>query len=600
MKHTPENISDKTFSIPLYQRLFEWEEQQILQLLEDLYSSFKKDDTAPYYIGMLTVYEKNGIYSLVDGQQRFTVLTLLSIYFEWKDFTLCNDKPRLQFDARPKDQAYLQAKIEEKTPEVSNRKMEDALQVIENFFNQFVDDKKVEFGDYIKTQTTFFISKLPKSYSLQDLNHYFEAMNEAGKGLQNHEILKVALLKKVSENYTTYTTYTQLWNDVSDMSKTLLRSQNGETLEKYSERYLKSIKKCSITNYKKRQIVDTNNIEEFKSIKDIEKSSTKPETKENEEGDRAILSFPEFLLQVLWLSIEKDQRKNSTEFFNSSKLLETFNRYMLSNEANIKVSTFFENLLKYRLLFDYFVIRLNSESDYVTNYSLHMVVKDSTENKDQLIQYQSMLYVSLQYHMWLTPLLENRERNYKLDYSGFITELKEWDNERVKLNSQYIWKEDKQSLNKDQLSYQNIQRYWFWRLDYYLWENRADYFKNKEMLEVANKYLFKQNRSIEHVAPQHPQKESQVKIDEDHLHSFGNLAMISSGQNSSLQNESYEIKRAHIDAFINQSRNGNVESLKLLKIMEEPTWDNEKLKKHEKEMIELLEESFIVNTESTN
>jgi hypothetical protein len=42
--------------------------------------------------------------------------------------------------------------------------------------------------------------------------------------------------------------------------------------------------------------------------------------------------------------------------------------------------------------------------------------------------------------------------------------------------------------------------------------------------------------------------------------------MISSGQNSSLQNESFEVKRAHVEAFINGSKGGTIESLKMLEI----------------------------------
>lgn len=43
--YTPRKIVDSGlfFSIPLYQRLFEWGEDQIIQLLDDLYSSYKRD-----------------------------------------------------------------------------------------------------------------------------------------------------------------------------------------------------------------------------------------------------------------------------------------------------------------------------------------------------------------------------------------------------------------------------------------------------------------------------------------------------------------------------------------------------------------------------
>ncbi len=92
-KYTPKTISESAlkFSIPLYQRLFEWDELQIKQLLVDLHTSYAKNTDEPYYIGLLTVYKKRDeeSISLVDGQQRFTVLTLMAIAFEnlsWKNF----------------------------------------------------------------------------------------------------------------------------------------------------------------------------------------------------------------------------------------------------------------------------------------------------------------------------------------------------------------------------------------------------------------------------------------------------------------------------------------------------------------------------------
>ena len=77
--YTPRKIVDSGlfFSIPLYQRLFEWGEDQIIQLLDDLYSSYKRDKESAYYIGMLTVKRTESSIELVDGQQRFTAMILL-------------------------------------------------------------------------------------------------------------------------------------------------------------------------------------------------------------------------------------------------------------------------------------------------------------------------------------------------------------------------------------------------------------------------------------------------------------------------------------------------------------------------------------------
>ena len=78
MKYTPEQIVNEElyFSIPIYQRLFEWNADNINMLLSDLkreYDNEKND----YYIGMLTTVFSSGRYDLVDGQQRFIVIMLI-------------------------------------------------------------------------------------------------------------------------------------------------------------------------------------------------------------------------------------------------------------------------------------------------------------------------------------------------------------------------------------------------------------------------------------------------------------------------------------------------------------------------------------------
>ncbi len=85
-------------------RLFEWGEDQIIQLLDDLYSSYKRDKESAYYIGMLTVKRTESSIELVDGQQRFTAMILLGIHFKWNDFLYVSTEHdnilRLQFSAR--------------------------------------------------------------------------------------------------------------------------------------------------------------------------------------------------------------------------------------------------------------------------------------------------------------------------------------------------------------------------------------------------------------------------------------------------------------------------------------------------------------------
>jgi hypothetical protein len=129
--------------------------------------------------------------------------------------------------------------------------------------------------------------------------------------------------------------------------------------------------------------------------------------------------------------------------------------------------------------------------------------------------------------------------------------------------------------------------------------NRNTIFKdNPAALKVADNYVFTRNRSMEHIAPQHPKTTSAMTWDDTEedsalRNSFGNLAMISQSVNSALSNESYEVKREHVKAFINGSVTGSIESLKLLVVFKDyPTWNRETIKAHGKLMYKWLEEAM--------
>lgn len=588
-KFTPSTVGNLEFSIPLYQRLFEWETSQINQLLNDLYENFEQNEpeNKPYYIGMFTVYNEknNNQYSLVDGQQRFTVLTLMAIAFkteEWLHFLKINDNPRLSFFARKKDTDYLKYKIDGLSdPLYENVKMANGIKTITDFIeNSERVERKKEFINYIYNKATFFISELPKNYQMQDLNRYFEAMNATGRGLENHEILKVEILKKVPNDKKVF--YTKIWNAISEMDKCLIRQKtwSNEGMDVFNQRRKEALFINSIDDLCKKcnDLVSFEINDNIDSIKNIAPSNKRPDKKLATRNERAILSFTEFLLQVLWLQITQEEKSNSIDFFNTNKLLQTFKLYLNENKA----STFIDNLLRYRVIFDHYILRISHDEQSITNYFINYT-EDETEENKKLIQFQSMLYVSISYYLWLTPLLNEIKENCNNSKDFSLLEFfKNWDNERLK--------------NKSiSLNYRLIDRYWFWRLDYYFWENRKNWFKdNKPLLDIADKYLFKANRSIEHISPQTIMEGDTRRISDEKLDTFGNLVMISSGQNSSLQNESFEVKKAHIKEFIT-GRNGTIESLKMLHIYNYDTWNDENLNNHNDVMVSILINSFSDN-----
>jgi uncharacterized protein with ParB-like and HNH nuclease domain len=615
-EYSPAKIVEKNvcFTIPIYQRLFEWNEENILVLLNDLKRTFNisndndYDYDYDYYIGMLTSTQSN---ELVDGQQRFIVMMLLGSVLQeyddrWKKF-LSKGK-RIRFIARQQDEMYLQKLINEKEEDSDlggfvNIRMRNGKKFIKEYLNKIEVKKeylnkievKENFAMYIYEHLCFFVSNLPDNYSPMDLNKYFERMNSSGKNLEPHEILKVKLLSNMGEG----NKYMQLWNLISDVDTLLIRKRTNETEDDLNKRKRRAfeVKLDDLLNENILNGMRAEEEEEEKSIVLIDPSSTEPKAIHSTEREsRCALRFPYLLLQTLYFFKKIDEkRENIDDFFNIGHLLETFAKYLPFEVKNVKdkdiISAFMEKLVRCRLAMDICFVR---PTDY--GYALDMGLSEGDTALKDLMMFESMLYVSssnLTNYQWFNWLMSNIESLSFPEAEELLKELKIKD--REKHESQIPeWKD---------MYYDNIDRYWFWRLDYYIWENRKEIFKNPKNenginrpLEVAENYIFRSNRSIEHIAPQTPKSNSNVKWegDDEVMNSFGNLAMISQGLNSSLSNESYEVKMAHVQSFINGSKTGSIESLKLLVVyLENKTWDKDAIKNHGEKMYGWLKKEFI-------
>lgn len=594
-RFTPKEIADNTeilFSIPLYQRLFEWQDSQINQLLNDLKTSFKNKPNEPYYIGMLTAHKpKDKVrYDLVDGQQRFTVLVLMGVALGWDKRFLelqNNNELRLSFYARSSDKKYLESLISNKSiGEYKNAKMEKGIECIKSFFKEsddWISQNGEDFRKYIFEKLTFFISYLPETYAPHDLNKYFESMNATGRGLENHEILKVKLLNRLTNDKEKYT---RIWNSVSDMDKPLIRQRySKEDINQLNNRQNLALldidntfKLYSFCNDGEKE-TDTDSYSENPQIKDINERKDSPEKQIRTIGERAILSFPDFLLQVLCLQLKPNE--DSNDFFNTHKLQQTFEKHLKDDQ----VEEFFKNLLRFRILFDYYIIRINYSDQNTSTYNLYFKEEDESNFYKKTIQYQSLLYVSTTTNIWLTVALKYLERSpATIQIEDFFNMLVSFDNNR---------KKDEQSIS---LRYGEIDRYWFWRLDYYLWESELNNSQSPEKSILD--YTFKSNRSIEHLHPQTTSDKN--KWYEEDLHHFGNLAMISSSFNSTQSNDDEEVKFARIKMQI--AGKNMLESIKLLKMyrkaeLNNNNWNQTLSREHANNMIKILIDSFPDNGE---
>ncbi len=236
-KVVEENIR---FNIPIYQRLYVWKINQIKTLLEDLKTAFDNDSTESYFLGgIMLSSSRNGKIDLVDGQQRFTSLWLICDALsnsnpELKRFTYFNNEPRIHFSIRHKAQEYLKDHnsfkkyFDEKDEVVEGLKSEiteiiplaTGRKIIIEVLNSFQKDSDFDsrlFGDYIFSKVQFSQTFIPAK---SDMNRVFEAMNNRGKQLQHHELLKSKLLEKISSEHRLI--YSIMWDACSDMNLSLI------------------------------------------------------------------------------------------------------------------------------------------------------------------------------------------------------------------------------------------------------------------------------------------------------------------------------------------------------------------------------------------
>lgn len=579
-RYTPEKIVEEKliFSIPLYQRLFSWGEEQVKGLLYDLKNHFDPDldNGTPYYLGMLSCIKSGNHYDLIDGQQRFTVMILLAIvlrnyYEKWNGFL--DGGKRLRFMSRTKDNEYLTAVINRQVEILDpNRKMEDGKKIIFDFMvSQFSsDDMRESFAKSAYTRMSFFFSELPLSYASNpaSLNKYFEAMNAGGKGLEQHEILKVKLMRG-EENKVHLT---QIWNAVCDLNRPVIKRNEKDLEEGYRSKYMQAIELCRNHRFNEAfELCESSyDTEDNNEIGDIEAKQQDFRQSFIETGERSFITFPEFLMMVIDIYLNL----SGSYSFYRKELLKIYESHPIPDKQD-----FYNQLLFYRLLLDYYIVY--KEGDENTN-KYDIVFKEGA-SAEALKQYQSMLYVSQSpFYNWLKPVLERLHNETVRDTDELLLWIKEIDNSLHPL-----------PRDVNEMTYDNgIDRYWFWRLDYYLWERKEDYFKTEEEKQIVEEYVFRANRSIEHLHPQH-QENNDIWSDDD-IHFFGNLAMISQSFNSQQSDDPVTVKFARIK---DQAHNHTLQSIKMylmyLDAEKSPLgWKVDIKNKHQDKMYDLLKKSY--------
>jgi hypothetical protein len=321
---------------------------------------------------------------------------------------------------------------------------------------------------------------------------------------------------------------------------------------------------------------------------------------------RSILNFNMFLLHVLRI-YNKQNGLEDINSLDSKKLLEIFKINELKD-----IKSFFKLMWEVRYQFDKHVVKWIKDEDESQDEDEKLLLSEITPNsKDgktyfsrkekafsNLQMLQSVLYFNnIPNQVWLTPflnfLLENDIEN--VEDQMLLNELERIDNVLIPgekkemswnlLNGTFEkpnFDSIKNTLNDNSGTHFN--HYWFYKLEYLLWKNWED-----KTNEKYTRYRITSKNSVEHIFPQNEEyKTKLIDLNDrtDWLNCFGNLALLSVGQNSSYSNQDVDKKR------IDFNKKDVFDSLKLAKIYFNEKWNTTEIKQHQEEMISIIQNHY--------
>lgn len=393
------------YEIPVYQRNYAWEKEEISALIQDVYDAYKKNPGKNYYVGTLVSYYKgDNVYEIIDGQQRLTsiriILSVLGI----------PPKARLTYKARRRsDETLKHLQDLSKADEMIgiDAGIKNGLAYAKEAYQSIVPEKDgTGFKDYFLTNVHLIYYKVPKDI---DLNHYFEIMNSRGEQLEKHEIVKANLMEVLDRETAAekeMEIFHQIWECCSEMSVYIQQNLKilglfGENCDTFMATGYDSLKQIALGLTKEKQ--ERSTPEEIESelpeeetnsapqkninlklqkeernrisIKEIIASGIVKETMEEEKKDsfQPIIDFSNFLLIVLKITLMSRKDFVPEEFnLDDKEILHEFDK------AHVDPKEFIFNLLKARYLLDNYIVHHSKEEDTIDNnpWKLQKWVKD--------------------------------------------------------------------------------------------------------------------------------------------------------------------------------------------------------------------------------
>ena len=628
-----ESLEAKKYVIPIYQRNYAWEEDEITALVKDVYDSFQKSPKSPYYIGTLVTYKRgDDEYEVIDGQQRLT-----TIYIILNVLGIRNFSSKLTYGARKVSASTIDnLKNYPKLGDEVDEGIRNGYKFAEKAIEIVGEAERQPFEQYFLHSVHIIHYSVPKDV---DLNHYFEVMNSRGEQLEKHEIAKSTLSQYLKDKKE-LAKFSRVWEACSEMNiyiQQAFHDKNvfGDNLHKFLLKGFNEIPKQDESEGK-----DTilNLLQE--PIKKIEGSA------DIEQGDKfqPIIDFPNFLLVVLKVTRMKLGNLNPLDFtLDDKELLNEFHAAIKSADDKAEFARLFAfNLLKAKFLLDNYIVHhtlndkeFSGDNPWKLQYYFETSGKrysknlaDTQDVQKELVHLLSMFEVSFTpkqrknyLFYWMMFLFDNYEPSDK-EYLKFLQCLAGKYFYDVYLNPECLNERNQPRPNAfDTVLLKNdgslgigeignagadyhkafgeiyrqgcddIPLFVFNYTDYMLWKKYANELRNSKAkkgaeerqeffgtlgcgdfeLDTFNNFYFSRARkSLEHFYPQ-AKAGAGKPLSQDDINCFGNFAMIGAEANSSGSNWDPKTKLDHYSD--GKSDQVSVASLKF-KIMMQMCQDN--------------------------
>ena len=463
-----------------------------------------------------------------------------------------------------------------------------------------------------------------------DIVKYFEVMNNRGKQLEKHQILKAKLLEVISDIKQKCTTdninYAKIWDYCSNMNIYIEDSIYYGDLKK-NEKDVEQKVRVHLTNFLKNNELIPEYFLTHENINFLTINAILDPNKEIDDTVRkeefyvrkdygSIVKFPIFIMQVFKIFITKGENKTILKNIND---LVVNDRYLIDffydkDKQFVfdcdKSKAFIVFLFKMRILYDYFIFKRDDNDTPLLNITKNIFTNQNQDEVKNILMLQLLFNFTAPQRIaqdWLAVALSWLDKNFdqKDVYNLFSQELEKFDRtmalERLTdkpdltgLVNSYLINNNKVS-NFDEANFEKKSQlnsgtatahYWFYKLDYLLWKNDSIW-KDLNLNLDLSKFRLSRLNSIEHIYPQQPLKPKEEWNNSQKLNNFGNLALISNHMNSSLNNRDYNEEKRGL--LMNQLNKGTIESLKMILLYSKyKEWTPENCDEHQIEMINLL------------